>query len=63
MKIRLLRKWRIYVVGTSLEVADPVAKELIQEGTAERYTENYSPKKKMKTDFFKPKKIKRNGKG
>jgi hypothetical protein len=63
MKIRLLKKWRIYVTGTTLEVADPVAKGLIQERTAERYLGEYPPKQKMKTELFKPKNITRDGKG
>lgn len=63
MRVRLLKKWRVYVIGTTLEVADPKAKELIQSGIAERYTGEYPPKQKVKTEFFKPKKIKKNGKG
>jgi hypothetical protein len=63
MKIRLLKKWREWPIGRVMEVADPKAKELIQVGTAERYEGEYPPKEKMKTDFFKPKKIKGNGKG
>jgi hypothetical protein len=55
MKIRLLSKWEKYAIGTVLEVFDSKAKELICEGAAERYTGEYPPKKKMKTDFFKPK--------
>lgn len=56
MKIRLRKKWRIWSVGTTLEVADPKAKELIRDNIAETYSGEYPPKNKMKTDFFKPKK-------
>jgi hypothetical protein len=63
MRIRLLKKWREYALGTVLEVADPAAKELIYYQRAEKYDGEYPPKNKMKTDFFKPKNIERNGKG
>jgi hypothetical protein len=63
MKIRLLSKWRQWARGTTLEVADPKAKELISESIAEKYDGVYPPKQKMKTDLFKPKNIERNGKG
>jgi hypothetical protein len=66
MKVRLLKKWdnkgKCYAMGTTLEVADQKAKELIRDNVAEKYTGEYPPKQKMKTEFFKPK-IKRNGKG
>lgn len=66
MKIRLLKKWdnkgKCYAIGTTLEVADPKAKELINDRIAESYNGPYPPKEKMKTEFFKPK-IKRHGKG
>jgi hypothetical protein len=63
MRIRLLKKWRHWVKGTTLEVADPKAKELIRDNIAEKYSGEYPPKKKMKTDFFKPKNVEGNGKG
>jgi hypothetical protein len=62
MKIRLLKKWRDWNLGVVLEVADPKAKQLIYDGDAEKYDGEYPPKQKMKTEFFKPKKIKKNGK-
>lgn len=55
MRIRLRKRWREWAMGTILDVADPKAKELIYEETAEKYTGEYPPKTKMKTDFFKPK--------
>lgn len=63
MKIRLLKKWRIWPIGRVMEVADPKAKELIYDRIAEQYKGEYPPKIKMKTEFFKPKNIARNGKG
>lgn len=54
MKIRLLKRWRQWSLATILEVADPKAKELIRDNIAEKYTGEYPPKEKMKTDFFKP---------
>lgn len=67
MKVRLLRKWdnagKSFAMATVLEVADPRAKELIRDNIAERYTGEYPPKEKLRTEFFKPKTIKRNGKG
>jgi len=55
MKVRLLRKWRTWPIGTVLEVFDTTAKQIIQEGFAERYEGEYPPQKKVKTEFFKPK--------
>ena len=63
MKIRLLNKWRDWPMGTVLEVADPKAKDLVCCGIAQRFTDDYPPKEKMKTEFFKPKNIRGNGKG
>ena len=63
MRIRLLKKWREWPIGRVIEIFDGVAKTMIRDGIAERYTGEYPPKQKMKTDLFKPKKIKRNGKG
>ena len=50
-------------MGTVLEVADPKAKDLVCCGIAQRFTDDYPPKEKMKTEFFKPKNIRGNGKG
>ena len=55
MKIRLLKKWREWPIGRVIEVADPKAKQLIFDQTAQQYSGEYPPKQKMKTDFFKPK--------
>lgn len=55
MRIRLRKRWREWTIGTILDVADPTAKELIYYQKAEKYTGEYPPKQKMKTDFFKPK--------
>lgn len=67
MKVRLLKKWenagKAYAMATVLEVADPKAKQLISDRIAEKYNGEYPPKQKLKTEFFKPKNIKRNGKG
>ena len=62
MKIRLSKKWRTWPIGQVLEIVDPTAKQMIMEGTAERYTGEYPPKQKMRTEFFKPIKTKGNGK-
>lgn len=42
-------------MGTIAEIFDPVAKEMIRDNIAEKFTGEYSPKQKMKTNFFKPK--------
>lgn len=55
MKIRLLRKWREYPIGSVMDVFDTTAKQLIRDQIAERYNGEFSPKQKMKTNFFKPK--------
>lgn len=62
MRIRVLKKWREYPVGQVIEVFDSKAKQLIVDKTAEKYEGEYPPREKMKTDFFKPKNIERNGK-
>jgi hypothetical protein len=67
MRVRLLKSWdsglKKFAIGTVIEVSDGKAKELIQVETAERYSGEYPPKGKVKTEFFKPKKRIRNGKG
>jgi len=55
MKIRLLKKWEAYPIGSVIEVWEPKANKLIREKSAERYTGEYPPRTKMKTNFFKPK--------
>lgn len=62
MRIRVLKKWREYPVGQVIEVFDSKAKQLIADRLAEKYDGEYPPREKMKTDFFKPKNIERNGK-
>jgi hypothetical protein len=62
MKIRLLKKWREWPIGRVIEIFDTTAKEMIRDNIAEKYSGEYPPKEKMKTDFFKPKNIKQNGK-
>lgn len=66
MRVRLLKKWdwvhRTFHIGTVLEVVDSYANKMINDGIAEKYTGEYPPKTKMKTDLFKPKQIKQNGK-
>ena len=59
MKVRLLRSWRTWPIGRVMEIFDVKAKQLIQEGFAERYDGEYPPQTKMKTELFKPKKNKR----
>jgi hypothetical protein len=55
MKVRLLKRWRVWPIGRVIEVFDTKAKQLIQDGYAEMYNGEYPPAEKMKTDFFKPK--------
>ena len=55
MKVRLLKKWREWPIGRVIEIFDSTAKEMIYNGIAERYSGEYPPTQKMKTDFFKPK--------
>lgn len=62
MRVRILKKWRTYNIGRVIEIFDSVAKQLISDGFAEKYTGEYPPRSKMKTDFFKPKSIEGNGK-
>lgn len=59
MKVRLLKRWKFWPIGQVMEIFDTKAKQLIQDGFAERYTEEYPPQQKMRTEFFKPKKNKR----
>lgn len=55
MKVRLLKKWRYWPIGRVIEIFDTTAKEMIYDGTAEKYDGEYPPQKKMKTELFKPK--------
>lgn len=63
MRVRLLKKWRTWPIGQVMEIFDPVAKRMIRMLQAEKYEGEYPPREKMKTEFFKPKKIRRNDKG
>lgn len=63
MKIRLLKRWREWPIGQKMEVFDGKAKQLISSGTAEAFDGDMKTVEKVKTDFFKPKNIKRNVKG
>ena len=63
MKIRLLKRWKYWPIGQKMEVFDTKAKQLIQDGFAEKFDGDMKTVEKVRTDFFKPKKIKRNGKG
>lgn len=56
MRIRLLRKYKTqlgftYPVGRILTVSDSYGKKIIAEGSAEKYTGEYPPRKKMKFDL------------
>lgn len=42
-------------MGTILQLSKSYAEKKIKEGKAEKYMGEYPPRKKMKTDFFKPK--------
>jgi hypothetical protein len=59
MRVRLLRRMETphaeYFYGTVINYSKGPALKLIAEGKAEKYNGVYPPKK-MKTDFFKPKK-------
>lgn len=60
MRVRLLKRDSTpngtYPMGTILQLSKTYAEKKIREGKAEKYTGEYPPKKKMKTDFFNPKK-------
>lgn len=59
MRVRLLKRDSTpngsYPMGTILQLTNSYAAKKILEGKAEKYTGEYPPRKKMKTDFFKPK--------
>lgn len=58
MRIRLLKSHRgkhaFYPMGTIIQCTNSYAARLISEGH-EKYIGDYPPKKKMKTELFKPK--------
>ncbi len=59
MRVRLLKrdstKHGDYPMGTILQLSNWYALKKILEGTAEKYNGEYPPKKKMRTQLFKPK--------
>jgi len=59
MRVRLLKRHitphKDYAIGTILNYSKGPALRLISEGKAEKYNGEYPPKKKMKTELFKPK--------
>jgi len=59
MRIRLHRRQKTphadYAIGTILNYSKGPAEKLIGEGKAEKYMGEYPPRKKMRTEFFKPK--------
>ena len=59
MRVRLLTKWRAWPTGQVIEIFDATAKQMLSDGIAERYTGEYPPVQKMRTELFKPKKSKR----
>jgi hypothetical protein len=46
---------RTYPIGTILKVDNMLGSDLIKSKVAEKYSEEYPPKGKTKTEFFKPK--------
>lgn len=58
MRVRLLKGHKgikQWVIGNILNVTNSYAEKLISEGIAEKYSGEYPPKQKMKTEIFKPK--------
>jgi hypothetical protein len=59
MRVRLLRRvitpHADYAIGTVINVTNGFANRLFEEQKAEKYTGEYPPKKKMRTEIFKPK--------
>lgn len=59
MRVRVLKgfsnRFGKYPIGRILILTNSYAGRLMQDGIVEKYTGPYPPKKKMKTDFFKPK--------
>ncbi len=59
-RIVLVKSWtnvfnRKYPVGQILQGTKQFVNELISSGTAKEYNGEYPPRKKVKSDFFKPK--------
>lgn len=60
IRIELKRRWindfgKEYPIGTVLPMSGSLADRLISSGVAKKYSGKYPPKKKVKTEFFKPK--------
>lgn len=59
MRVRLLKRVKTphadYAIGTVINVTQGFANRLMREEQAEKYSGEYPPKKKMRTQFFKPK--------
>lgn len=59
MRIRLIKGWfhmeHKIPIGKIVTVAGSLGRKLIEQEIAEEYNGIYPPKKKMKTEFFKPK--------
>jgi hypothetical protein len=59
MRVRLLKRvvtpHADYAIGTVINVTQGFANRLFKDEKAERYTGEYPPRKKMRTQFFKPK--------
>jgi hypothetical protein len=59
MRVRLLKSHVTphakYAIGTVINKSRGPAERMISNGEAEKYTGEYPPRKKMRTQFFKPK--------
>lgn len=59
MRVRLLKRHKTslgdYAMGTVLQVTRGFGEKLIKQRIGELYSDEYPPKKKMKTELFKPK--------
>jgi hypothetical protein len=58
VRVRLLKSWtnaqgRKYGIGWVISTTE--GKKMIEKGIAEEYNGEYPPKRKMRTNFFKPK--------
>lgn len=60
IRVELKKKWvndfgKEYFVGSILSLSDSLANKLISKGIGKNYDGKYPPRKKNKTEFFKPK--------
>ena len=60
MRLILLKSWltkrgKRYAVGSIVQVTDSLGDGMVKTKQAKEYEGEYPPKKKVKTDFFKPK--------